>query len=67
MSTVAGDTRGTYKSLVECIIGKEEDFDSSWEKMVEKLKDMGMEQAGEEVSALIKEKLILWGRISPNE
>lgn len=57
----------TYKSLVECIIGKEEDFDSSWEKMVEKLKDMGMEQAGEKVSALIKEKLILWGRISPNE
>lgn len=48
-------------ALMQCVICKPEQFQSKWNMMVQHLKDMGMEEAGDEVSALIEQKLKLWG------
>ena len=48
------------KCLISMITGKPEDFDSSWNKMQETLVDMKINEVGENISMLIKEKIKLW-------
>lgn len=48
-------------ALAQIVLGKPENFQASWDEMQQKLRDMGMEKAGEEVSGLIHDKMVLWG------
>jgi putative aldouronate transport system substrate-binding protein len=48
-------------ALTKCVLCKPSEFLHNWNTMVQHLKDMGMEEAGDGVSALIEEKLKLWG------
>lgn len=48
-------------ALAQCVLAKPADFDAKWAELQKKLKDMGMEQAGVELSAIIGEKMKLWG------
>ncbi len=50
------------EALIQCIISSPEDFDSLWANMVRRLKEMGMEETGEEISQIIEERLKLWGQ-----
>lgn len=50
-----------HKTLIECIVNPADEFDARWSAMVEKLKEMGMEEAGDKLSEMIQEKLELWG------
>ena len=50
------------EALIQCIISSPEDFDSLWADMVRRLKEMGMEETGEEISQIIEERLKLWGQ-----
>ena len=50
------------EALIQCIISNPEDFDSLWADMVRRLKEMGMEETGEEISQIIEERLKLWGQ-----
>jgi putative aldouronate transport system substrate-binding protein len=49
-------------ALVRIIMGKPEDFDKSWAKIVSDLKAMGIEEANKVVSRLIKEKVEMWNK-----
>ena len=49
-----------HKSLIECIVNPADEFDERWSAMVKKLKEMGMEEAGDKLSEMIQEKLKLW-------
>lgn len=48
------------ESLIDMIIGPEEDFDTAWLTMQKKLKEMGVEEVGQNVTRLIKNKKELW-------
>ena len=50
-----------HKTLIECIVNPPEEFDERWNSMVDSLKAMGMEEAGDQLSQIIQEKLKLWG------
>src|SRR5574344_605967 len=49
------------EALTKCVLCKPSEFQHNWDEMVQHLKDMGMEEAGQKVSALIEQKLKLWG------
>jgi putative aldouronate transport system substrate-binding protein len=48
-------------ALAQCVLCKPSDFDKKWNEMQQHLRDIGMDTAGDEVTALIKAKLKLWG------
>ena len=48
-------------ALAQCVLAKPAEFDGKWAELQKKLKDMGMEEAGVELSAIIGEKMKLWG------
>ena len=48
-------------ALSQVVICKPEEFDAKWAELQQKLKDMGMEKVGEQVSELIHAKMVLWG------
>ncbi len=47
-------------ALAQIVLGEPANFDASWNAMQEKLRKMGLEQAGDELSALIQNKIKLW-------
>ncbi len=48
-------------ALAQCVLAKPADFEAKWAELQKKLKDMGMEQAGVELTGIIGEKMKLWG------
>lgn len=58
--TVSAADDFVYKALVAAIINPVEEFDERWKLMVNTLKKMGLEKAGEKVSQIIEKKLELW-------
>ena len=47
-------------SLIKMIVSPTEDFYKSWGNMVSHLKEMGVEEVGEQVTELIQDKQKLW-------
>ncbi len=47
-------------SLIDMIIGPQDTFDESWEKMCQNLRKMGVEEVGTVMTELIKTKKELW-------
>ncbi len=58
---VADADEYTKSMLIQCILAPEPQFDALWAEMTARLRDMGMEDAGRTMSALIQEKMQLWG------
>ncbi|MDS0527807.1 ABC transporter substrate-binding protein [Clostridium sp. SHJSY1] len=48
------------KAITQAILGKESDFDSTWDKIQSDLKAMDIEKANKAMTDLVKEKLELW-------
>lgn len=48
-------------ALVRCILSRPEDFDNLWNEMQQTLIEMGMEEAGTQLTEIIGEKMKLWG------
>lgn len=48
------------KELIKMIISPEKDFDNSWNSMGKKITGLGINEAGQEISNLIKIKIDLW-------
>lgn len=48
------------KAVTQAILGNEADFDSSWNKIQEDLKAMGIEKLNDGMSKLTEEKIKLW-------
>jgi hypothetical protein len=49
------------QSLIQCIVSDPKEFDTKWNEMVVRLKEMGMEEAGKTMTELIHQQLELWG------
>lgn len=49
------------KSLINMILGPEDDFDASWKEMVSGINKMGIESVTNELNNLISQKMTLWG------
>lgn len=47
-------------ALAKIVLGKPADFDASWQKMVDDLKKMGMEDANTVLTQMIKDKINMW-------
>ena len=50
----------TQKAISQAILGPEEDFESSWNKIQEDMKEMGVDKLNEDMSMLVSEKIRLW-------
>jgi putative aldouronate transport system substrate-binding protein len=49
-------------ALANIVLGKPENFESSWNKIVDDLRRMGLEGSGKALTDMIKDKIELWGR-----
>ena len=58
--TIDAADRYVLNSLISCIVNPPGEFDSRWQTMVETLKEMGVEEAGQKMTEIIKKKLQLW-------
>jgi putative aldouronate transport system substrate-binding protein len=47
-------------ALTRCVLSEPGDFDKQWNQMQSVLKEMGMQQAGLELTAIISDKMKLW-------
>jgi putative aldouronate transport system substrate-binding protein len=47
-------------ALSQCVLCKPEEFDTKWAIMQQKLRDMGMEEAGQQLTGIIGQKMKLW-------
>ena len=58
--TIDAADRYVLNSLISCIVNPPEEFDSRWQTMVETLKEMGVEEAGQKMTEIVNKKLKLW-------
>jgi len=49
-------------ALANLVLGRPGNFESSWSKIVEDLRRMGIEEAGKTLTGMIKDKVELWSR-----
>jgi putative aldouronate transport system substrate-binding protein len=47
-------------ALANVVLGKPEDFETSWQKIVQDLRRMGIEDMGKIMTKIIKDKMVLW-------
>jgi putative aldouronate transport system substrate-binding protein len=50
-------------ALANIVLGRSSDFDATWERIQQDLRHMGIEEAGRQLTALIQEKMRLWGTL----
>jgi putative aldouronate transport system substrate-binding protein len=48
-------------ALANIVLGRPADFDASWERIQQELRRIGIEEANKQLTALIQEKMRLWG------
>jgi putative aldouronate transport system substrate-binding protein len=61
VTTEADDYMKT--ALANIILGPPSAFDASWERILQDLRRMGIEEANRQLTALIQEKMRLWGTL----
>jgi putative aldouronate transport system substrate-binding protein len=49
-------------ALAVAVLGNPSDFESQWQKIVQDLRKIGVEDAGKELTIMIKDKIELWNR-----
>jgi len=49
-------------ALANVVLGRQGNFESSWTKIVEDLRRMGIDEAGKTLTAMIKDKILLWSK-----
>jgi len=49
------------QAATQAILGSPENFDTAWDEMLAKFKEMGVESANEEMTRLTQEKIRFWG------
>jgi len=49
-------------ALSNIVIGRQQDFDATWEKILSDLRGIGIEEANRALTALVKDKVALWER-----
>jgi putative aldouronate transport system substrate-binding protein len=49
-------------ALANIVLGKPENFETQWQKIVNDLRRMGLEETGKTLTGMIKDKIELWNR-----